>query len=268
MVADLGPGVARAGRAGRPPARRRGVERHGRDPRDVATGSALRRCHPGGLRRDRAGGRRGRGDAPPPRRPARPRRRSPARPRARHRPHPPARRHRARGSSRRGARPRPHLRAPGRAHVRDRRCTSRARGGRGRRHRSDGVSERPAGGGRDAGAGPHRSHDQRRALRSLLARGPGPRHPPPPDAPGAGAPISRCNRVVLSSSPDGQPARSRLGAARPRPRRSLLRRDDPGEVEVEVDPTDEPFWLVVGQSHSTGWDVSVDGGSAGELDRS
>ena len=73
------------------------------------------------------------------------------------------------------------------------------------------------------------------------------------------------HRVVLSSGRDGQPASI---APRGRPLDGApsteLRVDEPGHVEAAVEPTPRPFWLVLGQSHDDGWEISVEGGTAGE----
>ena len=73
------------------------------------------------------------------------------------------------------------------------------------------------------------------------------------------------DRVVLSSAPPGTPADlgPRGAPLEPGAATSTVRRHAPGEVDVDVDSGGDPFWLVLGESHSDGWEIAVDGGEAG-----
>ena len=255
-VADLGPASLRAGRAGRPAARRRRVEPHGRDPRDVAAGPDHRRRH---ARR--------------------------ASPRSAWRTWWSRRRSGSRstcstasvtacattrldivltrllaGTEREG-RPDEEPRLDRTfelpvertfALVGERR---RATTGGGRPH---GVPGRRAGGGRGAAAGPRRRHAERRALRGLRARGAGPGHPPPPDAVGDGHDdlALRPRRAVVEPR-TGEPARRRAPGRihGRRPRRSPCAATSPGSVEVEVDPTGRAVLAGARAERQRGWDV-------------
>ena len=82
----------------------------------------------------------------------------------------------------------------------------------------------------------------------------------------AGPADGAVNRLVLSSGPDDEPPVTgprgeSMDAAPP----FVVTTDEPGHVEVEVGATaGEPFWLVLGQSHSDGWSIDVDGGGASD----
>ncbi|MGH9084295.1 MAG: alpha-(1-_3)-arabinofuranosyltransferase domain-containing protein, partial [Acidimicrobiales bacterium] len=78
-------------------------------------------------------------------------------------------------------------------------------------------------------------------------------------------PAAVLDRVVLSSGLGGMPADighrgAPIGSAGTT---SRVQRHAPGEVDVEVESGSDPFWLVLGESHSDGWEITVDGGEAG-----
>jgi hypothetical protein len=81
----------------------------------------------------------------------------------------------------------------------------------------------------------------------------------------ASGPALVLDRVVLSSAPGGAPDDLGPRGARLEPGAptTTVRRRAPGEVDVEVDSGGDPFWLVLGESHSDGWKLSVDGGDGG-----
>jgi arabinofuranan 3-O-arabinosyltransferase len=74
------------------------------------------------------------------------------------------------------------------------------------------------------------------------------------------------DRLVLSSAPDGEPA---VVAARGAPRSDVgatveVRSDHRGnDYDLSLSSDGAPFWLVLGQSDDRGWDLDVDGGTAG-----
>ena len=80
----------------------------------------------------------------------------------------------------------------------------------------------------------------------------------------AGGGDIQVDRIVLASASDGGPAEVAARGASAEGPPLTLRQDEPGEVEAEVAADGEPFWLVVGQSHNEGWEVSVEGGEAGD----
>ncbi|MFP5327481.1 MAG: hypothetical protein ACLGHT_08365, partial [Acidimicrobiia bacterium] len=65
------------------------------------------------------------------------------------------------------------------------------------------------------------------------------------------------DRLVLSAGADG-PA----SAGRGSPRHTRVVKSSPTAIDVELSAGGEPFWLVLGQSNSAGWEASVTGGDA------
>jgi arabinofuranan 3-O-arabinosyltransferase len=70
--------------------------------------------------------------------------------------------------------------------------------------------------------------------------------------------------VTLRSREDGEAAADARPADPPAVDAELVRATaGRTSVHADLDAGDDPFWFVLGQSRSSGWDVSVDGGSAG-----
>jgi arabinofuranan 3-O-arabinosyltransferase len=69
------------------------------------------------------------------------------------------------------------------------------------------------------------------------------------------------DQLLLSSARGGAPAVPAAGDA-PRPGSPTVDVTDEGRVSatVHITDADEPYWLVLGQSHSDGWTATVDGG--------
>lgn len=76
------------------------------------------------------------------------------------------------------------------------------------------------------------------------------------------------DRVVLSSGEDGTPApvavRDRTAAGTGAGAGVTVRRQDATALDLDVTTDGAPFWLVLGQSSSDGWDLDVEGASVGE----
>jgi len=74
------------------------------------------------------------------------------------------------------------------------------------------------------------------------------------------------DRVVLSSDPSGEPApvspRGMSGEAPPIEVTAMGSAD----VTARVEGVDDPFWLVLAQSHSAGWSLEADGAEVGPLE--
>ena len=73
------------------------------------------------------------------------------------------------------------------------------------------------------------------------------------------------DRVVLSSGRDAEAVSVRVLGAPLDTAGATVRVTDEGRVsyDLRVDTDGEPFWLVLGQSHSDGWEASFDGASLG-----
>jgi len=80
-------------------------------------------------------------------------------------------------------------------------------------------------------------------------------------APGSGSGVD-VDRIVLSSGADGQPAPVAPRGSGPGPVVAVVG-EASDRVEAVVPAPEGPFWFVVAQSHSSGWELDVEGGQAG-----
>jgi arabinofuranan 3-O-arabinosyltransferase len=74
------------------------------------------------------------------------------------------------------------------------------------------------------------------------------------------------DQLVLSSGADGRgTSAGPRGAARDSGAARVLQveRSSPVHLTAEIEDGREPFWFVLGESDSSGWEISVDGGAAG-----
>lgn len=72
------------------------------------------------------------------------------------------------------------------------------------------------------------------------------------------------DRIILASGPDGQPADIEVrGSTGPTGSRITAVRDTSTQLGVDVRADGQPFWLVLGQSASDGWNLTVDGAEVG-----
>ena len=84
-------------------------------------------------------------------------------------------------------------------------------------------------------------------------------------APGSATGIN-IDRVVLSSGPDGQPApiAPRGAPATETGAEVTVEHESSSQLDLTVDSDGEPFWLILAQSNSDGWEASADGGVLGD----